>query len=108
MPARLQLDTASDITIISEEIWKQIGRSNITRTNRVTTNAKGGTLCLIGELSCSVQFEKQESNGVCRVARHHNLNLLGLGEYCSGGGSMCWSMIGQWSSKSVDGWVSSV
>ncbi|KER27341.1 hypothetical protein T265_05588 [Opisthorchis viverrini] len=51
---RLQLDTASDITVIPKDIWKIMGRPLFNFTTRVALNASGGKLQLTGELPCSV------------------------------------------------------
>nr|CAH8861075.1 unnamed protein product [Trichobilharzia regenti] len=75
--ARLQLDTASDITVISEKLWNDIGRPHITNTSQTAVSACGGRLKLIGELKCSVSFRNAEFTGICYVTKI-DLNLLGL------------------------------
>ncbi|MBM6549408.1 reverse transcriptase domain-containing protein, partial [Streptococcus dysgalactiae] len=76
-PVRLQLDTAADITIISEELWKSIGSPSVQPTNRVATSASGGDLRLTGLLHCCVSFNGNTIQG-SRYLSRSNLNLLGL------------------------------
>nr|CAH8840276.1 unnamed protein product [Trichobilharzia regenti] len=75
--ARLQLDTASDITVISEKLWNNIGRPPIANTSQTAVSACGGRLKLIGELKCSVSFRNIKFTGICYVTKS-DLNLLGL------------------------------
>nr|VZI05682.1 unnamed protein product [Spirometra erinaceieuropaei] len=62
---RLQLDTASDITIISERLWQSLGSPKMQQTSQSATSACGGLVQLIG--NCSA---------VCRSAS--DLSLHGL------------------------------
>ncbi|VDQ07061.1 unnamed protein product [Trichobilharzia regenti] len=74
---RLQLDTASDITVISEKLWNNIRRPPITNTSQTLVSACGGRLKLIGELKCSVFFRNAKFTGICYVTKS-DLNILGL------------------------------
>nr|CAH8843270.1 unnamed protein product [Trichobilharzia regenti] len=74
---RLQLDTASDITVISEKLWNYIGRPPITNTSQSLVSACGGQLKLIGELKCFVSFRTTKFTGICYVTKN-DLNVLGL------------------------------
>ncbi|KER20335.1 hypothetical protein T265_11085 [Opisthorchis viverrini] len=47
-PVRLQLDTWSDITIISEKLWRTLGQPLIRQAARTATSACGGELKLSG------------------------------------------------------------
>ena len=49
-PARLQLDAASDMTIISHTAWVELVQPSITETERSPTSASGGTVILTGQL----------------------------------------------------------
>ncbi|CAH8430770.1 unnamed protein product [Dicrocoelium dendriticum] len=75
---RLQLDTASDITIISSKTWQNIGAPSINRTTHVALNASGDQLNLIGELQCEMVFGAARANGVVYITGLSHLNLLGL------------------------------
>ncbi|CAH8856144.1 unnamed protein product [Trichobilharzia szidati] len=75
---RLQLDTASDITLISRTTWRKLGCPQILPTEHVAKNASGDILELVGEINCQVQFGENQFNGVCYVTNYHDLNLLGL------------------------------
>ncbi|KAA3673249.1 uncharacterized protein DEA37_0011157, partial [Paragonimus westermani] len=76
-PARLQLNTVSDITVTSENLWRTLGRPPIRRTSQSATGACGGLLQLTGQLQCCVSFRGTTINGSCYVSRS-NLNFLGL------------------------------
>nr|VZH99577.1 unnamed protein product [Spirometra erinaceieuropaei] len=62
---RLQLDTASDITIISERLWQSLGSPTMQQTSQSATSACGGLVQLIG------------ITAICYITKS-NLNLLGL------------------------------
>ena len=62
---RLQLATASEITLISREIWKKFGSPAVRPSNHVTGNASGNILKLEGEVSAKyalvlVKFERND------------------------------------------------
>ncbi|KER33031.1 hypothetical protein T265_00942 [Opisthorchis viverrini] len=76
-PIRLQLDTASDITIISERLWRTLGQPPIRQAARTATSACGGELKLSGELQCCVSFRGTTFVGSCYITATE-LNLLGL------------------------------
>ncbi|KAK4470004.1 hypothetical protein MN116_000030 [Schistosoma mekongi] len=73
----LQLDTASDITIISRETWIKIGKPVLCSTEQLAVSATGNRLQIVGKIVCSVTFNDITMNGVCYVV-NSNLNLLGL------------------------------
>ena len=76
-PVRMQLDTASDITIISEKLWHTLGRPPVRQTAQTAISACGGHLKLIGKLECCVSFRGKTFSGPCYVT-NRNLNLLGV------------------------------
>lgn len=75
---RLQLDTASDITLISRRTWEQIGRPAVVETSQTAHGATGDWLKIAGQIECTVQFNSASFQGVCYLTEHHDLNLLGL------------------------------
>ena len=77
-PIRLQFDSASDITLISSRIWKQIGSPQLIKSDKSARNASGGELKLIGELECDITFDGVHKKGTCYVTEHPNLNLFGI------------------------------
>nr|VZH94510.1 unnamed protein product [Spirometra erinaceieuropaei] len=74
---RLQLDTASDITIISERLWQSLGSPTIQPTSQSATSACGGLVQLIGQLQCCVSFRGTSITAICYITKS-DLNLLGL------------------------------
>nr|VZI39322.1 unnamed protein product [Spirometra erinaceieuropaei] len=74
---RLQLDTASDITIISERLWQSLGSPTIQQTSQSATSACGGLVQLIGQLQCCVSFRGTSITAICYITKS-DLNLLGL------------------------------
>ena len=76
-PVRLQLDTASDITIISKKLWCTLGQPPVQQAEQVAISACGGRVQLMGQLNCCVSFRGSNFNGTCFVA-NMDLDLLGL------------------------------
>ncbi|BHF79672.1 hypothetical protein SprV_0702279400 [Sparganum proliferum] len=74
---RLQLDTASDITIISERLWQSLGSPTMQQTSQSVTSACGGLVQLIGQLQCCVSFRGTSITAICYITKS-DLNLLGL------------------------------
>ena len=77
-PIRLQLDTASDITLISKNTWRKLGCPRIRPTEHVARNASGDIVKLTGEVTCNVQFKGHKFTDVCYLTNRHDLDLLGL------------------------------
>lgn len=78
IPVRLQLDTASDITLITRSTWESIGKPLVCSTNHQAHSASGNTLQLTGEVTCDVTFRNVHFEGTCYLTNLPNLNLLGL------------------------------
>ncbi|GAA48504.1 hypothetical protein CLF_101689 [Clonorchis sinensis] len=76
-PVRLQLDTASDITIISEKLRRTLEQPPIRQAARTATSACSGELRLSDEFQCCVPFRGTTFVGSCYVTAAE-LNLLGL------------------------------
>lgn len=77
IPIRLQIDTASDISIISEESWQAIGRPALTETNHSARNASGDTFQLNSQLECKIEFNNTVTRGTCYIS-NANLDILGI------------------------------
>uniref|UniRef100_A0AAG5DSQ1 DUF7083 domain-containing protein n=1 Tax=Anopheles atroparvus TaxID=41427 RepID=A0AAG5DSQ1_ANOAO len=75
-PVRMQLDTASDITVISHNTWKLIGSPQLSAPSVIARTASGANLGLEGEFSCTVGVNGQTKQAVVRVSKS-NLLLLG-------------------------------
>ncbi|XP_065075510.1 uncharacterized protein K02A2.6-like [Ochlerotatus camptorhynchus] len=73
---QLQLDTASDITVISKQIWEKIGSPELVPSTVKAKTASGNTLLLEGEFVCNVTIGETTRNGVIRVTEKP-LQLLG-------------------------------
>ncbi|KER24112.1 hypothetical protein T265_08154 [Opisthorchis viverrini] len=77
-PVTLQLDTGSDLTLISKRTWNEIGRPPVEPTKCIVRNASGGSLKLTGKLNCSVTFKGIHLSGTCYLTNYTGLDLLGL------------------------------
>nr|XP_029717409.1 uncharacterized protein K02A2.6-like [Aedes albopictus] len=76
--ATLQLDTASDITIISQKVWrKNLGSPSLKTTTRTAKTASGNQLHLLGELQCSVTVGGVTKTATFYVTKN-GINLFGL------------------------------
>lgn len=73
---RLQLDTASDITIISHENWKKLGAPVLQTSDVAPGSASGDKIKLSGSFQCKMNFNNKTASGFCYVSS--NLNLLGI------------------------------
>ncbi|CAH8531755.1 unnamed protein product [Dicrocoelium dendriticum] len=78
IPVRLQLDTASDITLISRSTWDLIGKPELSTTNHHTRNASGSTLLLTGELVCYVFSNNVQFSETCCITDSPNSDSSGL------------------------------
>lgn len=74
---RLQFDSASDITVVSSETWKQLGQPPTRPPSVNAKTASGDPLNLLSEFDCSITV-----NDVTQVATIYvvsqNLHILGL------------------------------
>ncbi|XP_062560524.1 uncharacterized protein K02A2.6-like [Armigeres subalbatus] len=73
---RLQLDTASDITVISRNIWKKLGSPVLAPATVKANTALGNILPLDGEFECSVTIGGSTRCELVRVSEKQ-LHLLG-------------------------------
>ncbi|XP_062700691.1 uncharacterized protein LOC115255269 [Aedes albopictus] len=76
--ATLQMNTASDIIIILQKVWrKNLGSPSLTTTTRTAKTASGNQLHLLGELQCSVTVGGVTKNATFHVTKN-GINLFGL------------------------------
>ncbi|XP_055632846.1 uncharacterized protein K02A2.6-like [Toxorhynchites rutilus septentrionalis] len=76
-PVRLQLDTASDITIVSEKVWNRIGQPAGVPASQTAKSASGEQLDLQCEFVSDVEINGTTHSGRIFVSTHP-LNLLGI------------------------------
>lgn len=67
---RQQLDTAADVTIISQKLWRRIGSPPITESSQTASSACGGAVQSIGQLRCSVVSCNVTSETTCFISSH--------------------------------------
>jgi RNase H-like domain found in reverse transcriptase/Integrase core domain/Integrase zinc binding domain/Reverse transcriptase (RNA-dependent DNA polymerase) len=73
---RLQLDSASDITIISSDNWKKLGKPSLTPIKISPGSASGDQIQLWGSFLSNINFNGKTATGTCYVSAR--LNLLGI------------------------------
>ncbi|KAA3675813.1 uncharacterized protein DEA37_0005280 [Paragonimus westermani] len=72
-------DAASDITLISRDIWRKLGRPPLLPTHHTARDASGRTLKLAGEVTCEVTFGDSRIEACCFVTDHPGLDIPSLG-----------------------------
>ncbi|VDN14593.1 unnamed protein product, partial [Dibothriocephalus latus] len=77
-PARLQLDTASDLNLIFKHTWQMIGRPPMITSDKKAMNVSGGFFRLTGELECDLSFEGTHFKRPCYYSNRPKLDLIGL------------------------------
>lgn len=78
VPVKLQIDTASDITIISRDTWEKIHKPSITNSSQIAKDASSNCIKFLGEFECSISFQHSTHNGKCFVSANSNINLMGI------------------------------
>ncbi|XP_055589032.1 uncharacterized protein LOC129741335 [Uranotaenia lowii] len=73
---RLQVDTGSDISIISSDTWCKIGKPGLCSSTVVAKTATGKPLDICGEFECTLVINGKSLPGLLRVTSE-NLHLLG-------------------------------
>ncbi|XP_058122771.1 uncharacterized protein K02A2.6-like [Anopheles ziemanni] len=74
---RLQLDTASDISVISRNLWKKVGCPQLSPPSVTARSASGDQLEIVGEFRATVAIKQQRKRAVIYVA-NSELALLGI------------------------------
>ncbi|KAL9705121.1 hypothetical protein quinque_008639 [Culex quinquefasciatus] len=76
VPVRMQLDTASDVTMVSEAVWDRIGRP-ATHPSTHRASCGSGRNLVLREFDCSVTID--EIVAIARIfVTTSQLNLLGI------------------------------
>lgn len=75
--ARLQIDSAADITIISRNLCSSLNIQYLP-TTIVPNCASGKTIDLIGEFECDVTFRNRTCHSIIYVSDINNLNIFGI------------------------------
>ncbi len=76
---KLQLDTASDVSILSTTLWKKIGSPQIQPTTFSAKHAGAGPVTFLGECEIEVSYKKEKvRNWKIYVVNNPNLNVFGL------------------------------
>nr|VZI48760.1 unnamed protein product [Spirometra erinaceieuropaei] len=65
----LQLDTVSDINIISERLCQSIGSPMMQQASESAKSACGGLVQLIGQLQCCVSFRGTKITVICYITK---------------------------------------
>ncbi|XP_065084352.1 uncharacterized protein K02A2.6-like [Ochlerotatus camptorhynchus] len=75
---KLQHDSASDITIISEETWISIGQPPTQPTEESAVTASGGNLNLLAEFQTEITIKNVTKTGRIFISSSVELNVLGI------------------------------
>ncbi|XP_055634237.1 uncharacterized protein K02A2.6-like [Toxorhynchites rutilus septentrionalis] len=79
VPLRFQLDTGSDISIISHRSWIKLGRPHTKPTVCTARTASGEPLDLVAEMWCNISLNGVTKGGKCFVAAPNvSLDILGI------------------------------
>lgn len=74
---KLQLDTGSDMTIISLSNWKKLGEPVLKPAGKSVKSASGGSIPLKGSFPCNMKLNNTEKQGEVFVSTLQ-LNLFGI------------------------------
>ncbi|XP_062709570.1 uncharacterized protein K02A2.6-like [Aedes albopictus] len=75
---KLQHDSASDITIISEDTWNSIGQPPTQPTEESAVTASGGNLNLLAEFQTEITIRNVTKTGRIFISDNAELNVLGI------------------------------
>ncbi|XP_055633709.1 uncharacterized protein K02A2.6-like [Toxorhynchites rutilus septentrionalis] len=74
----LQFDCASDITIISTQTWKAIGKPAISETEITAISASGNKIDMTGEFLAELTIQSVTKAGIVYVSSSSDLDVLGI------------------------------
>lgn len=77
-PATLQLDCASDITIISKRTWTSVGKPVINPSEVDAVSASGDSIGILGEFNAEITVQDVTKSGRIFVTSNPDLNVLGI------------------------------
>ncbi|XP_055622834.1 uncharacterized protein K02A2.6-like [Toxorhynchites rutilus septentrionalis] len=78
VPAKLQLDCASDITIISKRTWTSVGKPVTETTDVAAVSASGDGIDIVGEFNAEITIQDVTKVGRIFVTSNPDLNVLGI------------------------------
>lgn len=73
----LQFDSAADVTIISERVWRQIGSPAMQKNSEMPVDAQGNRLPILGRVSVLASLDGLEKQLTCLVSAAET-NLFGI------------------------------
>ena len=74
---QLQIDTASDINLISQKLWKGTGKPQFTATKHVAWSVSGDCVLITGKLPETIRIEEKIASEIIYISNSQH-NLLGL------------------------------
>nr|XP_012217182.1 PREDICTED: uncharacterized protein K02A2.6-like [Linepithema humile] len=77
IPIKLQLDTASEITVLSEHTWRKLNSPAYQPTTHTARTTNGNSLRLLGEFRCTIQCNGHSQIGKAFITDIPTLNVLG-------------------------------
>ncbi|XP_062710183.1 uncharacterized protein K02A2.6-like [Aedes albopictus] len=76
--ATLQLDCASDITIISKRTWTSVGKPVINPSEVDAVSVSGDSIGILGEFNAEITVQDVTKSGRIFVTSNPDLNVLGI------------------------------
>ncbi|XP_037811634.1 uncharacterized protein K02A2.6-like [Lucilia sericata] len=77
-PVRLQIDTASDISIISTTTWETIGKPEAFTTNDSANEVNTNKINLLAKFNCFVSHGDATMDLQCYITDIEELNIMGI------------------------------
>ncbi|VUZ56041.1 unnamed protein product [Hymenolepis diminuta] len=74
---QLQVDTGSDITIVSNEMWKTLGSQKLYTVPFKVSITSSDAVQLSGVMKCKTTFKRKTATTLCYMA-NRDINLIGL------------------------------
>ncbi|XP_038106182.1 uncharacterized protein K02A2.6-like [Culex quinquefasciatus] len=75
---QMQLDSASDITMISKNVWAQIGQPHIHTADVNAVGAAGGRINIIGKFNANITVQSVTKEGYIYVTEDPDFNVMGI------------------------------
>ena len=76
-PVRLQIDIASNITLISQKLWNSIGKPQFTFAKHVARSDSGDSVHITGKVTATIRIEEKTASGIICISNSQH-NILGL------------------------------